>query len=173
MSDTRAMESMEAFLAHAIAIEVEASERYRELAEQMRAHRNTACASLFGRLAELEQKHAERLKGETGGHALPKIPPWDYQWEGTEAPETISLGGNHYLMTPRQALELALINEERAQAFFVSISKRALKSDVQALAKRFAEEERTHVELISKWLESLPNPPKDWAHDLDHPVELD
>lgn len=173
MSDTRALESMEAFLAHAIAIEVEASERYRELAEQMRAHRNTACATLFDRLASLEQKHAERLKGETGGRTLPKIEPWDYQWEGAEAPETISFGGNHYLMTPRQALELALLNEERAQAFFVGISKRALKSDVQALARRFAEEEREHVELISKWLESLPEAPQDWARDLNGPVELD
>jgi rubrerythrin len=167
------MESMEAFLAHAIAIEVEAAERYGELAEQMRAHKNEACAALFGRLADLEHKHAERLKRDTSGRTLPKIEPWDYQWEGAEAPETISLGGNHYLMTPRQALELALINEERAQSFFVGVSKRALKFDVQALAKQYAEEERTHVALISKWLESLPKPPQDWARDLATPIELD
>lgn len=173
MSDTRAMESMEAFLAHAIAIEAEAAERYGELADQMRALGNAACAALFDRLASLERQHAERLQHQTSGKVLPKIAPWDYQWEGTEAPETVSYGGNYYLMTPRQALELALLNEERAQGFFVSISKRALKPDVQALARQYAEEERQHVELISKWLESQPDPPQDWSADLSAPVELD
>ncbi|CAN0488583.1 unnamed protein product, partial [Phaeothamnion confervicola] len=54
--------TMAEFLAHALALECEAAARYRDLAAQMRAHHNGACAALFDWLAVHEQGHAARLE---------------------------------------------------------------------------------------------------------------
>jgi hypothetical protein len=66
-------------LAHALAMETEAAERYGELADQMEMHRRTAVAAIFRRLESAEKKHlvdlAELCKGVTLPHYAPGISP--------------------------------------------------------------------------------------------------
>lgn len=170
---TPAMDTLELFYAHALAIEREAAQRYQELADQMLEHNNQETADLFLRLARLESEHAERLAAKTAGMRLPALKPWDYQWTGLESPESAAYETAHYLMKPHHALQVALENEQRAKAFFESIARTTLDADVKRLAAEMAGEEAEHVGYVEKALASVAPPTPDWAEDLDRPQEAD
>jgi len=157
-------------LARAYAIEREAQSRYADLADQMQVHNNTELAELFGKLAEIEGKHAAKIKSRTAGAELPYISPLAYRWPGAEAPENVDISVAHYLMTPHHALKMALAGEQRAVEYFQDLTDRAADPDARALAEEFVEEEREHVELVKKWLEKYPEPEEGWDEDHDPPV---
>jgi len=72
--------SVAEFLAHALEMEAESVERYRELAENMEVHNNSEVAVLFHRLAAEGDAHAEHVKRRAGMYKLPSIAPWDFKW---------------------------------------------------------------------------------------------
>jgi rubrerythrin len=59
-------------------------------------------------------------------------------------------------VTPREALELSLAAEQRAEAFYQSLAKATRDASVRALATDFAAEEQTHIETIRYALERMP-----------------
>ena len=62
------------------------------------------------------------------------------------------------LMTPRQALAIALHAEQRAQAFFEYVYWTSLDPALRALAREMAAEEREHVAFVASLLERTPEP---------------
>ncbi len=68
-----ATESPRALLAYALALELEASERYADLAEQMQAHNNPEVVELFQKLARIEKLHADRVLEQADKLDLPDI----------------------------------------------------------------------------------------------------
>jgi len=165
--------SMAELLVHALVVELEAVQSYRELTEQMQQCNNTEVAELFAKMAELEAEHAEKIREKAGDIELPDLAPWEYRWPGLEPPENIDLAGIHYLMTPHQALKLALENESNALAFFESIAKACTDERVRLLADEFADDERQHVVWMEAWLDKYPEPDADWDYDPDPPAALD
>jgi hypothetical protein len=113
-----AVSTMSELMAFAYALEIEAAERYAEFADAMEQHNNREVAELFRKLARIEHKHAEQILEEMRWTAPPRPPVGGYQWEGLEGPETADFTTLHYLMQPYHALEIALLNEKRAFAFF-------------------------------------------------------
>lgn len=107
--------SVEHLLAHALAMEVEAVERYESLADQMETHNNREVAALFRKLAEIEKLHVDNVNDISEGHTLPHIAPWEYSWEAPESPEapSVSAEGLHYMMHPYHAISMALEAERR------------------------------------------------------------
>ena len=150
------------FLAHAIALEREAAERYAELAERMRDESNEDLAALFAGLAALEAGHLAALQRRTEGIALPPLAAGDYRWLGDAAPESAAHELVFRLMTPRRALLIALGAEQRAQAFFEHVLVSADDPALRALAREMAAEEQEHVLLIERMLESTPDPAVPW-----------
>ena len=75
MSTGHTISTIEDFFAHALAIEREAAARYRELAGQMHAHHNGACAALFDWLAQLESQHTARLQAQAAQRVVSEIEP--------------------------------------------------------------------------------------------------
>jgi rubrerythrin len=142
--------------AHAIAIEEEAASRYSELAEHMEDEGREDLARLFAMLAATEAEHLEALERRTEGVELPGIAAGQYSWLFTDAPETAARELVYRLMTPRQALAIALAAERRAQGFFEHVSWSASDPALRALAREMAAEEREHVELIAAMLDELP-----------------
>jgi rubrerythrin len=136
----------------------------------MLVHNNQELAQLFGKLAEIEGKHAAKIKQRAAGAELPYISPLAYRWPGTEAPENVDISVAHYLMTPHHALKMALAGEQRAVDYFEDLTKIAADSDAKALAAEFVEEEREHVELVKAWLDKYPEPEPGWDEDLDPPM---
>lgn len=166
-----AADTPENLLAYALAMESEAAERYAELADQMAVHNNQEVAALFRKLGEIEYLHAENIRRQAAGHELPRISLGGYRWGSRESPEALDPGEVHYLITPHQAVRLALRHEQQAAEFYGTIARGSGNREVQALAKGYEEEEREHVRLLTEWLERYPVTGRDWDDDPDPPME--
>jgi len=149
--------------AHAIAIEREAAERYAEFAERMDDLGNDGAAEVFARLAGFEAEHLEALLARTEGIALPELSVDQFRWLDAGAPETAARELVFRLMTPRQALAIALAAEERAQAFFEHVLTSADDPALRALAREMAADEAEHARALQRLLERTPEPWVDWA----------
>jgi rubrerythrin len=156
------------FMAQAYTMELEATERYTQFAEQLDVHNNRGVAELFRKLAAIEALHAKRILEEMGWPSLPALPV-PAAWDEGEGPEAAPLDAIHYLMEPFHALEIALECEQRAQKHFESIAAGTAPEKVRAAAAEMAEEEREHVRLIREWMARVPHARADWDHDPDPP----
>ncbi len=155
------------FLAHALALETEAAERYAELADVMDVHNNPEVAELFRQMSEFSHLHAVSVRQRTAGHQLPKLHSWDYRWNTPEPPEVGAPEATHYLMTPWHALSFALDNERRGHDFYADSAAASDDPEVRRLAGEFAAEESEHVATLERWLDRVPQPAADWADDPD------
>ena len=70
-------------------------------------------------------------------------------------------------MQPCHALQLALVNEQRAERFFARLVRVATVESVRSAARELQAEEREHVALVKAWLKKTPKPDRYWANDLD------
>ncbi len=140
-------------LLHALVIELEAMQRYKELADMMEQTGNHKVASIFTRMSEIEARHAEILDEKIRGRRLPMLTPSQYHWRGPEAPENTDSARLFHLMTPVQAMTLALDNEKRAYEFFADVVDDSTDEQVRDLAAEFAAEEEQHVAWVEEWLE--------------------
>jgi len=157
------------FMARAYAMELEATERYAQFAEQLDTHNNREVAQLFRKLAEVEALHAKRILAEMRWPSLPALAP-AYAWDGAEGPETAPFDSLHYLMQPYHALEIALRCELQAVQYFEAIAAGTGPRRVRAAAVEMAAEEREHVKLIRDWMKRVPTPAAGWDHDPDPPA---
>ena len=161
--------SVAEFFAQALAIEIEASERYDELADQMETHNNHTIAGIFRKMAKIEGLHRDEIK-RRAGEALVGDRPASFSWLAPEGPEAIDFSDVHYKMTPRQALMLARHNEERATKYFEAIAEAATDPEIKVFAATMADDERQHVALVDKWLEKYEADDPNWDEDPDPPV---
>ncbi|MBI2236840.1 MAG: ferritin family protein [Magnetospirillum sp.] len=159
------------FLAHSIAMENEAAERYDELASVMEVHNNPEVAVLFHQMAEFSRRHTASVKSRAVGYQLPQLKSWEYRWNTPEPPEVGVTDATHYMMTPYHALEFALANERRGHDFYAREAAGSDDSEVRRLATEMAEEEAEHVEELEAWIARTPKPATDWKEDPD-PVSV-
>jgi rubrerythrin len=155
-------------MARAYAMELEATERYAQFAEQLDTHNNREVAQMFRKLAAVEALHAKRILEEMHWPSMPALPP-AYAWETAEGPETAPFDSMHYLMQPFHALEIALRCEQQAQEYFEDIAAKTAPEKVRRAALEMAEEEREHVRLIRDWMRRVPQPGPGWDEDPDPP----
>jgi rubrerythrin len=160
--DEAMIQSAAELYVHAIAMEREAAERYAEFSGRMADEGNDEVAALFGRLARLEAGHLEALRRRTEGVALPPLES-DYSWIDTGAPETLAHDLVFRLMTPHQALGIALRAEKRARAFFEQARRVADDPALRALAQEMAAEEAEHIAMLEALLARTPDSVIDWA----------
>jgi rubrerythrin len=160
-------------LAQARIMEVEAAERYDELAAQLELHGNGEVASLFRKLAGIERRHADTLADDLQRRGITHTTRAALASPGQEGLETAPGEAVHYLMTPYHALKIALEGEEHALAYFSELAAHDAPEDFRRLAREFAEEERMHVALVRDWLARVPPPTEDWASDQDEPRTID
>lgn len=161
--------SVAEFLAHALEMEAESAERYRELADNMEVHNNLEVAALFRGLASESDVHAGQVRQRASDYELPSIAPWEFKWSSPDGPESPAMGDVHYLMDRFQALELALHNEIRGREFYVQVSRRSSDAEVQRIAREMADEEGEHVEMLRKWLAREDENPTAPMEDMDPP----
>ena len=144
------------FLAHSVELESEARERYEELADAMAQHHNDSVAAFFMRMAREAEHHLAEVADLASGFDLPAIKAWDFAWPEAEPPETASYEAVHYRMSLREAMTLALGNENAAQAYYQQVAASATDSETVRIANRFAEEERNHATELENMLDELP-----------------
>ena len=136
------------FLAHSVALEQEAAERLYELADAMAVHNNRPLQALFLELANFSERHAGEVQTHCQGKPLPMLQAWEYSWPDEESPEVFHYSRIHYLMTPEQALQVALEVEQNAQNFYEDVARRSGNGALQQLAQGFAQEESEHVQAV-------------------------
>lgn len=166
-----ATSSIGLFLAHAVALETEAAERYEDLADSMDAHNNVEVAALFRQMAVYARKHRDEVVVIAKPfEPLPPVAPWEFAWgSATESPEAAAFEDTHYLMTAHHALKTALGCEIQANRYYAGVAAAARDRRIATLAQEFADEEAEHVELVRQWLKRYPAPPEGWDEDPDPP----
>jgi len=157
--------TLDELMAQALVMEMEAAQRYADFADAMDVHNNREVAALFRKMADIERKHGAQIMAAMEWKAPPA--PAKPSWEGFEAPETTPGDEVHYLMQPYHALQLALVNEQRAERFFARLVRVATVESVRNAALRLQAEEREHVSLVKAWLKKMPKPDRYWADDPD------
>ena len=168
-----ATSSIGTLMTYALWLELDAVERYRELADAMEMHNNRDVSELFRKMAAIEGKHADKIMKQMAWTRVPPLPPGRSPWPGFESPETVAHEEVHYLMQPYHALALALKGEERAHRFFARLAGEATSPAVRRAAVEMADEEREHVELVRAWMAKVPRPDDDWREDPDPPRYTD
>ena len=93
-------------------IEADAVERYTMLADQMEMHNNPALVDVFRGLARAEGIHRDEICRMAGDFDVAAHARKVAQWQLGESPESADLGAAGYLMTPHDALQMALAAEQ-------------------------------------------------------------
>jgi rubrerythrin len=155
------------FFAHAIAIEHEAAERYMEFAEHMR-DRSRDVAALFERLAHDGYAHARQLLAWTSKLRLPRLRPGAHAWLDAGTPLPAAHEWVFGLLSPRDALKVAMHAEQRAKRFFGHVVQTTRDRGVRAAAEVFLKEEGEHMGRMKRALKNLPNPVIDWEKIYAH-----
>ncbi|ODU06620.1 MAG: rubrerythrin [Rubrivivax sp. SCN 71-131] len=153
------------FLAHAIALEREAAERYLELADMMESYRNDEVSQLFRDMVRYSNLHHDSIVERAKGIALPTLRSWQYRWR--QPPE---VGGDEAFdpgLNAYDALRYARENEVRARDYYAQAGKESADAEVKRLAAEFATEEAEHVQALDDWLARTPRPAATWSHDPD------
>ncbi len=163
---TISIDSLEAFFAHAQAIERESASRYDELAGAMEECGNRGLAALFRRLADDERTHGVRVAARATALGVTVSESGPFRWLGFESPEVTAHAMVHWRMSPVHGLRIALSNERRAVAFFESVADRSHAPEVQLLERESAVEETEHVNLVLEALARETGPAAEAAHHL-------
>jgi rubrerythrin len=167
------MDSLEEFIAHAVALEEDSAIRFDDMADALDVHQNHEVTDLFRKMAHYSRLHLAEARQLAEGMDLPRIKPWEYKWPDSEPPETPTMDATHYLMTPHHALVMALDSEKRGHDFYRQLAQSHDNARIRELAQEFAEEEAEHVAMLEAMLARYPAPPPDWDEDMDPPVSVD
>ena len=144
------MNTVERFLAHAIALEREAARRYEELAAAMQTDGNAELKAFFSRMAHFSRLHLADAVARGGFRELPVIAAEDYEWPDGTAPETADWVGVDAQMDAGDALQLALSSERRGHGYYAAIAATTQDQELRAIATEFADEEAQHVAELLK-----------------------
>lgn len=152
------MGQVEEFLAHAIKLEEEAALRFGQLADVMATGGNLEVGKLFRRLSDYSRLHLRVARERAGFRELPQMSPDDYQWPDTESPESAAIWSADPLISPEEALLVALESEQAGLDYYQSILESTQDPEIKVLAQEFVEEESQHVTELQKWIESARKP---------------
>ena len=161
--------AVSAFYSDALAIELEASERYRALAKEMQSNDNPRTAQLFLKLAQFEAGHADKLR-ELAASAKFSIRARSRilvrEAGRTEVPNYEFL---YRRVPPQHALLMALEAERRAKTYFEKIRRTTADPEIRKLAAQFAREEILHIAWIEEALAIEPQPVNSFDDFLESP----
>ena len=146
-------------------IEVEATRRYTQFAEQLGSGYPDDAGSVFQSMAVNENKHGEQIAERRlalFGDARPNVKLDDIF--DVEAPD---VGAPTQNMSPIKAYWVALASEQKAFAFYDQALRYVTQPDVKALFEELREEEAEHVQMLEDIIAKLPPSAKMDLEDLD------
>ncbi|WP_448191464.1 ferritin family protein [Azospirillum sp. sgz301742] len=135
----------------ATGMEHDAALRYEQLAAAMERRDEPALATLFRDLATLEHEHEEGIARWAARDGLRRPEPARFAWRLPETFGDDADGAAAHVLSPFEALAIAVRNEERAFAFYTYVSAMADSGEVRRRAESLAREELNHVALLRDW----------------------
>jgi rubrerythrin len=151
----------------AIAMEEESQDRYEAFAKITGGRYAGDASDMFRQMAGYEARHRANLaakRRELFGEDPRRITAEDL--DDLEAPDR---GAPRTFMSGRQALEVALVSEEKARDFFASALREVKDKEVRALFQDLMQEEERHAGLVRGRLEGLPTGPDVEEDEADAP----
>jgi rubrerythrin len=138
--------------AHALQLERDCEQRFREYAEQMHALGAHGIANVFEELALEETKFAAMLNA-VGCESKPvELSPSEYAWRLTYMPEGMEHRPRLVPLNAREALQLAVLAKRRAQVFYYDVADNARDSVVRGCAAEMAAGEHFHLQRLQRLL---------------------
>jgi rubrerythrin len=167
--DQRPIESIESFYAHAIAIEREACERYREFKEWFEDRGEDVLAGLCAGIGGMEEEHCRELVEASRHLSLPALAQGEHCWLESGSPEAPARELFYRVAEPHHLLEIALKGELDALAFFQGVGRTATDAGVRAAAQEMARDEERHAAWVGNVLEyHLTTRATDWDELIRH-----
>ncbi len=163
------IKSPEHLLAQVYAMKCESEDRLQDLIDSLKQHNNSAAADIFSRTIELIQDSIKNIEHRAQGMQLPEIPPWESQWYCEEQPDYLCIENAHYLMTPLQALDLAIFNEKRLQEFFAQQINTGVNEEIRLIADDFLVQEKQLTKQMHSWKKQLESSQMEQNEDFDPP----
>ena len=151
----------------AILIEDEAKARYEEFTRLVGGRYKGDADDVFRNMALYEAKHASELQARRTklfGNA-----PVTVSAEAIDDVEAPDRGQPRVFMSPRQAMEVALVSEEKAWSYFDDALKHIKDADVRKLFEELRAEEKQHQEYVKKAMATLPPGPDVEEDEADAP----
>lgn len=146
------LHSLDELFALADAMEREAAHKYDELATAMQEQGRRDLAAVFDDLAAAEREHVDSVtrwsQSRLGHPPDPALVRWRIP-ETFDAEATAEMKTSR-LVTPYQALAMAVQNEERAFAFWSYMAAFAEGPDIKAACETMAREELGHVATLRR-----------------------
>lgn len=152
------IDNIAACYAHALAIEREAAARSLQFAEFLEQRGEAETAELFYRLHRFEHQHIQELERKASGLPLPEVCDWEFHWLDNAPPDQVDHRLVFHLMTPHDALMIALGAEKRAKMLYEQSLACCEDAEVRRLATQLAEEEIEHIALLEEGLKQVPRP---------------
>lgn len=144
----------------ALMIEHEAAARCKAFADFLEEHGKLAIAAVFRKLYRYEWQHARYLeRRRAAGSPPPRLRQAEIQWLGDAPPEQVADEFVFHMMTPYDALKIALSAWERAKGLFERVFRTTDDPRVRALAGALAAGESEHVGWLSDALAKVPRRP--------------
>lgn len=124
---------------HALLLEEGLGARYGDYARQMRDMGSHDVADAFKEMERLEEQESKALRAGVQGRKLPELSPWEYVWRLTYAPDALESVPRVRPHDAREALQLALTAEHRAESFYSDTANHAKDAMVRSCAAELAE----------------------------------
>ncbi len=154
-NDLLIIKSPEHLLAQVHAMKCESEDRLQDLIDSLTQHNNMAAADIFSRTHKLIKLSVQNIEQKAQGMQLPEIPPWESQWHCNEQPDCLCIENAHYLMTPVQALDLAIFNEKRLLVFFKQQTEIGFNENIRLIANELLIHENQLTKQMQSWREHL------------------
>lgn len=151
----------------AILVEEEARDRYEEFTRIVGGRYKGDAADVFRMMASNEQKHGNELSARRA--QLFGIAPRNVTRDALYEAEAPDRNKPRVFMSARQALEVALDAEEKAEAFFAEAARHVADPDVKALFEQLRQEEIAHQAFVREKLSALPEGPDVEEDEADQP----
>lgn len=163
------IKSPEHLLAQVHAMKCESEDRLQDLIDSLTQHNNIAAANIFSHTIELIKLSLINIEQRAKGMQLPEIPPWESQWHYDDQPDSACIERAHYLMTPLQALNLAIVNENRLHEFFKQQADKGINKEVRLIANDLLIQEKLLIEQMQSLITQFENSEINDNEDLDPP----
>lgn len=124
---------------HALVLEEALGARYGEYARVTRDMGAHDVADAFKEMERLEEQESKALKAGVQGRKLPELSPWEYVWRVTYVPDALESAQSVQPHDAREALQLALAAEHRAENFYSDTATHARDAMVRSCAAELAQ----------------------------------
>lgn len=159
----------EHLLAQVHAMKCESEDRLQDLIDSLTQHNNIDAANVFSHTIELIKLSLIDIEQRAKGMQLPEIPPWESQWHCDDQPDSACIDSVHYLMTPLQALNLAIFNENRLHEFFKQQANKGINEDVRLIANELLIQEKFLIEQMHSMITQFEKSEINDNEDFDPP----